>query len=338
MDAIQKIRVTLFCNERGKFEEHFKWLIKDSVNFAPILFRGLIGNPSVIVEPLALDFGLVSYGFDCFREFRITNNSNVPLHFKLTLDELEVYMICPIHGPMKRIKVPYDCDQHGPERYFVVNPALPTVPAKVGIWSFIDYDERVKDTFKIAAHYNGEILYCSDLHTSVSRLETCTITREVTLQWSPLHSMFLASSCVRNTTLPPCLGESASLLKPLSFEWKSQDTNTIVVKFTPLDDKEYEGFISVYLEDIDEVIFKVTFVAQCQCPKVLNDPHCSAIHTFQLSTDNSEMHEKLLWVICFIECCAGLDSIFYKNEWPLIFPLFYCDLLIEDCAYNSTAH
>lgn len=133
VDAIQKIRVTLFCNERGKFEEHFKWLIKDSVNFAPILFRGLIGNPSVIVEPLALDFGLVSYGFDCFREFRITNNSNVPLHFKLTLDELEVYMICPIHGPMKRIKVPYDCDQHGPERYFVVNPALPTVPAKVGI-------------------------------------------------------------------------------------------------------------------------------------------------------------------------------------------------------------
>ncbi|CAM6101477.1 unnamed protein product [Calypogeia fissa] len=173
---IQKIRVTLFCNERVKFEEHFKWVIRDSVNFAPILFRGQIGNPSVVVEPLALDFGLVSYGFDCFRELRITNNSNVPLHFKLTLDELEVYMICPIHGPMKRIKIPYDCEHHGAESYFLITPALPTVPTK--------------------------------------------------------------------------------------------ETIIIVVKFTPLDDKEYEGFISVYLEEIDEVIFKVSVGAECKIPKV----------------------------------------------------------------------
>jgi hypothetical protein len=133
VDGLQKIRVTLFCNERGRFEEHFRWNIKDSVNYAPILFRGVVGNPAIIVEPSALNFGLVSYGFDCFREFRITNNGNIPLHFTLKLDELEVYMICPIYGPMKRIKVPYDCTQHGFESFFSITPALQVVPSKVAL-------------------------------------------------------------------------------------------------------------------------------------------------------------------------------------------------------------
>jgi hypothetical protein len=44
-----------------------------------------------------------------------------------------------------------------------------------------------------------------------------------------------------------------------------------VVKFTPLDDKVYEGFISVFLEEIQEVIVKVTFEAECKIPKVCDN-------------------------------------------------------------------
>lgn len=131
MGEFAMIHVSVFLDKRGAFQEAFAYLIDESVNFAPLYFRGDVIDPAIDVEPRKLDFGLVSFGFDCFREFRITNRSHIALSFRLPISELEVTYVCHMHGNTKSIKRPFMCDVHGPESDFVIIPATTMVQPKV---------------------------------------------------------------------------------------------------------------------------------------------------------------------------------------------------------------
>lgn len=84
-----KISVTVNSAARGPFEEKFLWMVEDTIENLVLEFKGNIINPAYEVEPKVLDFGLVSYGFNCQMKLIIKSTSPCPLSFTIRLAHAE---------------------------------------------------------------------------------------------------------------------------------------------------------------------------------------------------------------------------------------------------------
>ncbi|BFI31149.1 hydrocephalus-inducing protein [Marchantia polymorpha subsp. ruderalis] len=191
------IHVSVFLDKRGAFQEAFAYLIDESVNFAPLYFRGDVIDPAIDVEPRKLDFGLVSFGFDCFREFRITNRSHIALSFRLPISELEVTYVCHMHGNTKSIKRPFMCDVHGPESDFVIIPATTMVQPKETVVIVVKLVPRAER--KYDAILGVIIEHLDEVFCEVKIKAQCCIPK-VSLPYDELH---FGKSYIRYTYTKP---------------------------------------------------------------------------------------------------------------------------------------
>jgi hydrocephalus-inducing protein len=75
-----------FCPDRlGEFEEIFEWELVGSNTIVPLTFRGHCVAPTLSIDVEKINFGIVSYGVVATRTFTITNTSEVPIKFILTV-------------------------------------------------------------------------------------------------------------------------------------------------------------------------------------------------------------------------------------------------------------
>ena len=79
----QIIHVKAYTKLRGAFESKFVWNVEGSQYNPALFFRGCIGNPSICINALFIEFGLIAYGFSAQRSFKVRNCSMATLNFKI---------------------------------------------------------------------------------------------------------------------------------------------------------------------------------------------------------------------------------------------------------------
>ncbi|KAM3664996.1 hydrocephalus-inducing protein homolog [Ammospiza maritima maritima] len=83
----QTVRVSFHTNVLGWFEEEFQFSVTESPTPVILTIKGSVTGPDLYFDVPDLDFGDVSFGFPCTKSICLTNNSVVPVMFKLRMSE-----------------------------------------------------------------------------------------------------------------------------------------------------------------------------------------------------------------------------------------------------------
>uniref|UniRef100_A0A663MUA9 HYDIN/VesB/CFA65-like Ig-like domain-containing protein n=1 Tax=Athene cunicularia TaxID=194338 RepID=A0A663MUA9_ATHCN len=84
-EGLQVIRISFSSTVLGKFTEEFRFSVNGSPEPVTLTIRGCVIGPTFHFDVPALHFGDVSFGFPHTLSCRLTNNSLVPLTFKLRI-------------------------------------------------------------------------------------------------------------------------------------------------------------------------------------------------------------------------------------------------------------
>ncbi|XP_059337753.1 hydrocephalus-inducing protein homolog [Ammospiza nelsoni] len=83
----QTVRVSFDATVLGSFEKEFQFSVAGSPTPVILTIKGSVTGPDLYFDVPDLDFGDVSFGFPCTKSICLTNNSVVPVMFKLRMSE-----------------------------------------------------------------------------------------------------------------------------------------------------------------------------------------------------------------------------------------------------------
>ncbi|XP_063024390.1 hydrocephalus-inducing protein-like [Melospiza melodia melodia] len=83
----QTVQVSFDATVLGSFEKEFQFSMAGSPRPVILTIKGTVTGPDLYFDVPDLDFGDVSFGFPCTKSICLTNNSVVPVTFKLRMSE-----------------------------------------------------------------------------------------------------------------------------------------------------------------------------------------------------------------------------------------------------------
>lgn len=98
-----KLTVSATKEELGNFHEVHHCYVEGAAEPVPIEFRGRVVGPSFALGPDPLNFGQAAFGFTYSKDVRITNNSDIPMRYRLRVPEdegLSELSISPAEGSL----------------------------------------------------------------------------------------------------------------------------------------------------------------------------------------------------------------------------------------------
>ena len=81
------IKATFHSKNIGEFTETFKWKLMGSEKELTLTYRGHVISPTFKFSEEEIDFGPVSYNFKVQKPVKLTNTSDVPIHYVLDVPQ-----------------------------------------------------------------------------------------------------------------------------------------------------------------------------------------------------------------------------------------------------------